>query len=181
MLLAAMPVLAKDCNKPCAWLKPGVELTYGLNMGYDFIATVKEMGKDLVFGFAMTNTMKTAGTVTIKEEALKTATAQNNYFSNGELTLADKTTVWVSKKVYDALKKAEAVTIRPSDEDEVLKFVKAEKLTVSKDGKPFEVPTLYGETDKGHKFWILDNAENPLIIKMVINFEINLKEIKSAK
>jgi hypothetical protein len=181
LLAAAAPASAVVSETPPSlpWLKAGAVLTWKLDMGYDFGATVKALTPDLVFDYKMTNDSGTAGTVTIKEAALKDSTVQHNYFMGGPLTLENETTVWVSKKVYKALKTAEPLVISPDAINETLKFVKTEKYAVTLDGKPAELDVLYGETDKGHKFWILDNPDNPIICKMVISFTIELKDIKS--
>jgi hypothetical protein len=163
------------------WLKAGTVMKWNLVGAYDFVVTVKKLGTEVEFDYKMSNSSGTAGTVTIKEKGFAEGIAQNNYFGGGPLVLEDKTTVWVSKKVYAALKENKPLVINAEGEESTLKFVKNDKWTVTLEGKAVELPVLYGETDKGQKFWILDDPENPVICKMEISFTIELKEITPAK
>lgn len=72
---------------------------------YDFIVTLKENSaeKGMEFGYKMTNSSNTSGTVKMSAAAKQSGRAQNNYFSGGEMNLTDMTTVWMSKDVMDEL------------------------------------------------------------------------------
>lgn len=193
LLRIALPAIVLTCLAASAlamvpppepkfpWLKAGTVMKWNLVGAYDFVVTVKKLGTEVEFDYKMSNASGTAGTVTIKEKGFAEGTAQNNYFGGGPLVLEDKTTVWVSKKVYTALKENKPLVINPEGEEATLKFVKNDKWTVTIEGKPVELPVLYGETDKGQKFWILDDPENPVICKMEISFTIELKEVTPAK
>ncbi len=193
LLKIALPVVVLTCLAASAfasvpppapkfpWLKTGTVMKWNLVGAYDFVVTVKKLGTEVEFDYKMSNASETAGTVTIKEKGFAEGTAQNNYFGGGPLVLEEKTTVWVSKKFYQALKEKKDLVINAEGEDATLKFVKDDKWTVTIEGKQVELPVLYGETDKGQKFWILDDPENPVICKMEISFTIELKEITPAK
>jgi len=163
------------------WLKTGAVMKWQIVGAYDFVVTIKKLGTEVEFDYRMTNASETAGTVTIKEKGIKEGVAQNNYFGGGPLPLEDKTTVWVSRKVHAALKKGEPIVINPEGSDVTLKFVKNDKWTATMEGKQVELPVLYAETDGGQKFWILDDADNPIICKMELSFTIELKEIVPVK
>jgi len=151
-------------------------------MPLNFILDSLTISNGISFNWKMTDPMNYKGKVKMSSEALDTASAMNNFFSdNSSLDLTDKTTVWVSKKVYKALKKGKSVSIDASLGREKLTFKSAEKLTANYNGKSESFDVLYATTDSGNKFWILDDSSNPLIMKMSIGWTIEMKDITSSK
>jgi hypothetical protein len=59
-----------------------------------------------------------------------------------------------------------------------LNFKSKQKLKVIVDGEEKQVKTLFAETAAGERFWILDDKDHPLIVKMYIGFTAILKEVK---
>jgi hypothetical protein len=115
------------------------------------------------------------------QEALTNATTQNNYFSSSDDAYQNMTTVWVSTKVYRSLKSNAPIVIKPSYVDETLSYKSTEKIKIKVDGIEKEISVLYAETDKGSKFWIWDNPKSPIIMHMMIGFEILISEITTKK
>lgn len=165
-------------QKNSKWLKVGTKMSYIVNEDYDFVVIVKKLKKGVEFDWRMRQG-SSRGNVKMTPEALKDATAQNNYFYNGDDVYKDKTSVWVSKKVYQALKDKTAVQIQPSGVVETLNFIAEETIKVKIDGVETELKVLHGRTDRGSEFWILDDPKAPVILRMIIDFEIRITEIST--
>jgi len=158
----------------------GTKLRYYLhNYGndYEFIVDVKTLGEEIEFDWWMTRPASNEGSVKITKEALENAISQKNYFQGGYSELTRETTVWISKKVYYAIKNKESIEVYPEDSREEINYVSDYDYTVKIDGEDVVVKTLYAEGDMGNKFWILDDPENPIILKMVVSFNIEIGEI----
>jgi len=178
-----LTVISCSSKEPNPWLKSGSLLNYhltGPGMEYDFNLSNLTIDKEVAFGWEMTEPMNFKGKVKMTENALKESNTIENYFSDGsDQTMSDKTTVWFSKKLYDGLKNKKATEIYIDGNAETLNFKSEEKYKIKIDDAENEIEVLYGETDKGSKFWILDDSKNPLIIKMTVGFTIELKTVKT--
>jgi len=162
------------------YLDKDTKLRYYLhNSGndYEFIVEVKSLGDEIEFDWWMTRPASNEGSVKMTKNALDSAIFQQNSFHGGYDELTNTTTVWVSKKVYNALKNKESIEIYPEDNREILSYVSDYDYSVLVDGKEIIVKTLYAEGDMGDKFWILDDPQNPVILKMVVSFNIEIGEI----
>jgi len=144
---------------------------------YEFIIDIKSLGDEIEFDWWMTRPASNEGSVKMTEDALNNAISQKNSFHGGYDELSYQTTVWVSKKVYNALKNKHSIEVYPEGSEEMLSYVSDYDYPVIVDGKKIVVKTLYAEGDLGDKFWILDDAENPVILKMVVSFNIEIGEI----
>ncbi|NVO02598.1 MAG: hypothetical protein HXX09_07815 [Bacteroidetes bacterium] len=163
------------------WIKKDAKLTYDVNTkkaNYLFMVSITNTKPDLAFNFEMTDANKIKGNVNMSEEALKNAVKFNNYFRPGELLLTDMTTVWVSKKVYSYLKKGQEIMVDFGDGEEGLKFKGNEKMSFKINDSKKEYNVLLSETESGKKMWVLDNAENPLILKMDLGWSIEIKSVE---
>ena len=183
--LAALHTISFAQKKETSWLKNCSKLSYHVNyntLEYDFILDSMAVSDGIGFNWKMTAPMNYSGKVKMSAEALDTATAQNNFFgNNSNLDLTDKTTIWVSKKVYKAIKKGKSVIIDPSLGREKLTFKNAEKLKANMNGNSESFDVLYATTESGNKFWILDDPANPLIMKMYLGWTIELIDITTSK
>ncbi len=85
---------------------PGHILEYEVNAfgsSYVFIVHVKSVKDGITFEYKMTNEKKTKGIVHISAQAMQKAIEQMNMFSGGEVKLENRTTLWVSEKVFKNL------------------------------------------------------------------------------
>jgi hypothetical protein len=170
----------KNC---CPWLKTGTELKYdffNLLQEYDFTITGLVLDQGARFQWNMGDPVNMEGIIKISAEALNTSLAMVNHFRNGGLDLTDKTTVWVSTAVHRSMKKATPLQISIDGKSHLLKFVKNSDFEFMLDEKKSSVPVLYCESDQGAKIWILDNAKSPLILKMELDFVVELKRVISS-
>lgn len=152
----------------------GTKMVYNCNfMGdtFDFNLhiTDREAG-GVAFNYEMTNKINTKGSAAISPDALKTANKINCYFPTGNMQLRDATTIWLSTKSYEKLSNGEVVVIDIGNANEDLKLVSKQKMEVKAGGRTKSVKVLYGVTNANHKFWILDDKKNPIILKWDIDF-----------
>lgn len=181
-IMALCMAFTSELNAPQGKAKIGVgtKLTYAANfMGKkcDFIVTLtgKEAG-GITFDYNMTDADKTTGSVSISPDAVSTAIKQNNYFVGGKMQLREATAIWLSNKVYNNLKNG-AANIDIGSGSEVLTLKEKVKMSVKMGGKNKEVKVLYAETQTGHKFWILDDKNNPVVLKFDTGWTLDIKEI----
>ncbi len=168
MALAGAPPEAKGDVAP-AWYKVGTVMTWGVDAfgkQYDFVVTLKRLDKEVEFEWQMTQPVNRKGSVKMTEIALASATKQHNMFSGGPLTLADKTTVWVSQVV---LKQYRAKYIdhhldTGSGPKIFLPNKKDTSYKVVIDGTETEFKLLHLKGEDEH-LWILDNLAAPVIFK----------------
>jgi hypothetical protein len=186
------PVIAQK-NKPVKTvtglkLKNSDVLVYEVNQSgsvYHFEVTIKEIREAVVFDWGMPE-KDISGEVTLEKQAREQATAYLNYFSDGsEKVFTDTSTVWLSRKNYNELKKGN--TILTLDNNGAERFDKKENSTlgIMYKGKPMTLKMF--RTDNGktntdqRQLWILDQAAQPLILKMNLGWTIELKEIKTVE
>ncbi|MGC4101278.1 hypothetical protein [Ferruginibacter sp.] len=159
---------------------------------YDFIVSNPKGSTttDFEFDWAMTTGTDMNGHIKLTKAAMATAMAQNNYFGPRlkNATLTDKTTVWVSQQVYTDLAKkgkatmdvgngAEEFTVVTDKEGEAEKESFKDAIKVK--GVEKTVTTLHVKNaDGSRQLWILNNQQNPVIIKMDLGWSITLKTVE---
>jgi hypothetical protein len=179
-----------NCPDVMAPVKPSMQRTYiyevifGGNT-YDFRVTNPkvDMDKGISFKWKMTGDVGINGVINITKEAMDTAHEQMNKFSKTDYTLDTRTSVWVSNAVFNEIKtngeafmeasKFSAQIFQVVAEDDPFYVVKVDDQDkyircihlVSKDG------------DDSQELWINDDPKNPLILKMKLDFSIELKQI----
>ncbi|MBL0359268.1 MAG: hypothetical protein IPP72_21445 [Chitinophagaceae bacterium] len=154
---------------------------------YDFRVTnpIVDMSNGVSFKFKMTGDIGFGGLVNISKDAINTAHKQNNRFSNGDLSLEEETTVWVSNAVYNDIKtkgetfitadimgekQYEVINDEYNDDDEFY------TVKVDEEEKYIKCVKI-GSKDGDEEIWINDDPKNPLILKMKLSFSIELKQI----
>lgn len=169
--------------------KKGDKLVYHVNAGgneYDFIVTVNKYSyeKGIDFNYEMTNADKTHGHVIITPEAKDKARNYVNYFSGGDMKLTDASTVWLSyasftdmpdKKTSMSFDGGEMTTMYRPEKDEVEPVV-----NIKGEDRTIDAFMINNSPDgTGDKtLWIHGSSANPLILKMNLGFQIELKEIR---
>ncbi|MGG9962042.1 tetratricopeptide repeat protein [Ferruginibacter sp. SUN106] len=159
---------------------------------YDFLVSNPKgnVDTDFEFDWAMSNKDDMKGHIKLTKDAMEKAIAQNNYFGSAlkNATLTDKTTVWVSKAVFNDLTKnnsakmdvgngEEIFTVVPDGQDNRDKESFEDKVLVK--GSAKYVNTLHVKNEDGSRqLWILNDAKNPMIIKMDLDWSIVLKSIE---
>jgi hypothetical protein len=183
-MLLILPGSLYAQKKSKSWLKTGTTLTYQVTVRskqYNFIIRDLILDSNYTFNWEMTEPNNMTGSVVMGRQALDTATTQQNTFQAGENMLTDRTTVWVSKKVYNAIKKKKPVRIDSGSGKTELIFKEKQDYTFTLNGSETSVKVLFAETNSANKFWILDDKENPLILKMNLGWTVILKEASDQK
>jgi hypothetical protein len=159
---------------------------------YSFIASNPKgnVTTDFEFDWAMTTGDNLNGHIKITAAAMKSATGQNNYFGPRlkNATLTDKTTIWVSQDVFTQLNKKGSAKMDVGNGEETFTVVgwktdNEDKAAFNDNviikGNDKTLVTLHIKNDDGSRqLWILNNAQNPLIVKMDLGWTIVLKSVK---
>ena len=171
------PVIAKE----------GFQLNYNLASGgrrYQFVVEIEKLRPAILFDYTLTLKTKVKGTIKISEKGVQSAKKMRNYFGNGHTNLPDSiTTVWACLDTYNEI--VETGECRLHDGEtfhsyETYKLIGREEYTCEVNGKKETFYTLHikGDVKKNpSEFWLLDDPDNPLIIRMKVGFEISLKEV----
>lgn len=161
------------------------QLNYNLAYGderYQFIVQMEQMAPYRTFSFDMTNKRGTDGMVTMTPGALDTARVQVNTFGNRKDTFSDnQITVWVSRRVMKELMENDSSEFNPGA------FMSGSSMFYKRGIKTYKyelngVPQkieicVASDKDNKYSFWLLNDPENPLIIRMDVGWVIWLKEI----
>ncbi len=187
--LALIPALAFAGAPPAtadaapSWYEAGTVMTWGVDafgQQYDFVLTIKKLDKEVEFDWEMTVPVNKKGSVKMTEIALASATKQHNMFSGGPLTLADKTTVWISQAVLKQYrtKQIDHSIDTGSGPRIFLPVEEAAGYKVTIDGAEKELKLLHIKGGD-EELWIHDNLAAPVIFKMDLGWKIWLKSVKS--
>lgn len=164
--------------------KPGDKFIYNVDAGgqqYDFIFTIKSLSPNIVFEWNMTNEGKSHGKLTIPAAALVNSNKMYNYFSNGNVTLKNQTSVFLSKGIFKTLTTKKTVDLY--DGDKKLNFTNN-----GKDGFGYKVGgddkylnAIYMSTDDNNRMTVTDNPKFPIILSMDLGWSIRLAEYVPVK
>lgn len=128
------------------------------------------------------------GTVMMTKAALDTAHEMLNRFTNGkDYYLDTRTTVWVSRAVFDdIIKKGESkinadgvwrtykLVANDADESYYYGMFSYNDET----GKRLQLLHIMSDDDMHYEIWINNDRDNPLIAKMILDFTITLDKIE---
>ncbi|MEI6123711.1 MAG: hypothetical protein WCQ95_08785 [Bacteroidota bacterium] len=181
MLLMSVNTFSQKNETANKWLVSGTKLTYhivNITNEYDFLISNLLIDKDVSFKWMMSDPINYSGEIKMTRDALDTASTIVNYFADKSVQhFTDKSSGWLSKKLYRSLKNNTGAKIIIDKKPETITFKQNEKYTVIVDGVDVLLDVMYAETASGFKFWILDDAKNPLIVKMQLAFTLELKKI----
>ena len=145
------------------------EYPFTLNMNHFTESTIS-------FDWELDNN-RSNGAVFMSEEALNSATDLMNYFIGGYSELDDKTSVWVSKKVFNDIKEGKKVKIGldGGNYDIFSLFGKDQYAFKNKKAdQKITIPILILKGENNNQIWIADDFDNRLIVRMDVGFEIHL-------
>ena len=179
-----------NCSQVMAPVKPSMQRTYIYEVifggkTYDFRVTNPKVDMDngLTFKYKMTGDVGINGVINISKDAIDTAHAEMNYFRNGSYDLAEETTVWVSNAVFNELKtKGESYIAASSSSAQVFQVVTDEDpfYVVKVDDQDKYIRCIHlvsRDRSDSEELWINDDPKNPIILKMKLDFSIELKQI----
>ena len=148
------------------WLNEKAVLKYNVydgNKPYLLILRDIKFNSEISFNWMMSSPVNTSGKNAISSIELDSS-SNINIFERDASFKTHPTTVWFSKKIYLALKKKTPIIITINSIEQQLSFKYADKCWAQKAYTGLQINVLYAETDKGNKFWILDDKDHPLII-----------------
>lgn len=179
-LLFAMFISAQNLE-----LNEGSELVYAVNHNgsqYDFILKLITYDNDeIVFNYLMTDPANLDGVVKITECAIKNAMVMYNYFDGATVTLDHEIAIWLSKDLFNDLVNSGSGYIAPAVGENWMNMINSgsESLGCSVGGiDQILDAVLLTEVDGNRKIWVLNDEQNPLIVKMDLGWTIELKEVK---
>ena len=179
-----------NCPDVMAPVKPSMQRTYIYEVifqgnTYDYRVTNPkvDMDKGISFKYKMTGDVGITGLITMSKDAIDTAHVQMNRFNGKNVDLTDQTSVWVSNGVFNELKTKGESFIQASifsaqvfqvvDEDDPFYVVKVD----DEDRYIRCIHLVSRDRDDTQELWINDDPKNPLILKMKLDFAIELKQI----
>lgn len=187
----------------CNWATKMIFLEKGDNLKYDVkMPSGNNSFSIQLFSFIPANEIgftwqlgeNTSGKLTMTKESLQNATEHKSYYSDADknLVLSNVTSVWVSKKVFNDLINNGNTRLNISGaEKKFIRLNNIEELNEEKSNNDYYyrgevlmkdrswfVPFIHAKSeDKTEEIWILNNPENPLILKMKLGWEITLLSV----
>ncbi len=179
------------CPQVMADVKPTMQRTYIYEVifggiTYDFRVTNPKVDMDngISFKYKLTGDVGYNGTVTISKEAINTAHDQMNKFGKETIELDTRTSVWISNEVFNELKTKGSSMINANEWVGQREFTVVSEegsddnfYTVKVDGQDKYIKCFKAEAKDGEQLWINDDPKNPIILKMKVDFSIELKQI----
>jgi hypothetical protein len=179
-----------NCAQVMAPVKPSAQRTYIYEVifqgnTYDFRVTNPkvDMDKGISFKYKMTGDVGITGLINISKEATDTAHVQMNRFGGGNKDITEETSVWVSNAVFNEIKTNGEAFMQAS-------IFSAQVFQVVAEDDPFYVVKVDDQDkyikcihlvsrdrDDSQELWINDDPKNPIILKMKLDFAIELKQI----
>jgi hypothetical protein len=181
-----------NCQQVMADVTPTMQRTYIYEVvfnekTYDFRVTNPKVDMDngVSFKYKLTGDVGYNGTVNISKEAIATAHDQMNKFGKDTYELTDRTTVWISKEVFNELKTTGSSIINANDWAGSREFtvvtneydINDDFFTVKVDDQDKYIRCIKVEAKDGEQLWIKDDPNNPIILKMKVDFSIELKQV----
>lgn len=171
------------------WMvKTGTNLLYAVTSGaenYDLNATVASMENgSLNLNLKFTNKNQTTSAVGMTKENLATSHSQTTKFTNGNMPLEKSLAIWFSKGMYTELSYGKTyLYLDGSTTPTPLVSVGTETMAVKVNGEMKNVsvihakePSYNGKTNLA-EYWILNDSENPIILKMSTDITCQIKEV----
>lgn len=147
---------------------------------YELIVIIEKMDKHLFYRYEITGDTtfkKIEDAIVFNESLEKSDKIFMNLWDLNVGNTGDKTSIFFSKKVFKDLVNKKEVTIDVGDGEEHLTFEGKTVYNCVVDGKEVELKAVYAKSDLLGYFWILDDYQFPLILKMEVCYIIELKEI----
>lgn len=179
-----------NCPQVMADATPTMQRTYIYEVvfnekQYDFRVTNPKVDMDngITFKYKLTGDVGYNGTVDMSKEAITKAHDQMNKFGKDKYELTDRTSVWISSEVFNELKTTGSSMINANDWVGQREFTVVSSdgvddfYTVKVDDQDKYIKCIKVEAKDGEQLWIKDDAKNPLILKMKVDFSIELKQI----
>ena len=126
-----------------------------------------------------------SGTISMSENAINNATKLSFFEKTGYESLEDATTIWVSRRVFKALKSNEKIELELDERKEIFNKTGTETYSFGDrgNGVPYNIPVIIvANPDETIEFWIADDAKNPIIVMVSMkDFSMDLMDYRLFK
>lgn len=159
-------------------VKPGDKFIYNVEVGsdkYNFTIVVKSISPGFEFAYQMTNEAQTHGKVSMSAKAIQSANKMYNYFSGGEVSLKDMTSVLISRESFKQLSNKKTAVIYDDTQKYSFHNDGKDQFTYSRNGKSEQADGLY-ISDGNYIMTVLNDPRFPLIVSMDLGFSIKLSK-----
>ena len=169
-------------------VKQGSTLVYSVVSGsenYDLTATVSSINAEgLKLNLAFANQAQTNSNVMMSQASLENSHNQVTRFKNGDQTLDKGLAIWISKGMFNELTYGKSYTYLDGNTAPTpLVSAGTETMNILVNGVNKSVsvihakqPSYNGET-KLAEYWILNDVENPIILKMITDITCQIKSV----
>ncbi len=159
------------------------KLIYDVSAGgadYNFTIKIKSLTPGFNFAWQMTNEDASYGIIKVLPAAMATSKKMHNYFSNGNKTLTDATSVILSKAAYKEIIEKKKVTLEDGMATIVFENPDETSFSYRVNGVEKNVPAIYLSAENGNDIVVLKNPTYPLILRMNLGWTIQLNNIVTA-
>jgi hypothetical protein len=167
-------------------IKPGTVLTYDVEMSgkkYQFIATLKKVGDEIVFDWNTSAPENKKGSITISAGANAKADALFNLFKEGATNLDKEISVFISRKMFNDVSTTSATNIKingASDTATVMSNTISE-FNFNLNGNLVAIPgwELQGGSDIKYTIDVIESTKFPIIYRIDLGWTMQLSEVKN--
>ena len=167
-------------------IKPGTVLTYDVEMSgkkYQFIATLKKVGDEIVFDWNTSAPENKKGSITISAGANAKADALFNLFKEGATNLDKEISVVISRKMFNDVSTTSATNIKingASDTATVMSNTISE-FNFNLNGNLVAIPgwELQGGSDIKYTIDVIESTKFPIIYRIDLGWTMQLSEVKN--
>ena len=183
-LLVVLSYTTQASVLPNEIIKVGTQLVYDVNYlgtNYEFTITVKQNTDEYSFDWYMSAPINKKGTLNLSKDTIENATGIFNYFTNGNISLADQCCIVLSRKMYDAFKNNGSMEIYTDKKNDVLtifgnSYTHTQSFGYNNDfSNEFDCKTVSDGGD--YQITYVNDPNFPLIVEMKLDWSLKLKNI----
>lgn len=147
---------------------------------YNFTFKIKSLLPSFSFVWQMNNEDAGYGKVSTTAAALATSKKMYNYFSSGDVTLTNATSVILSKAAYADIIQKKKVILFDGDKKFIFENPDETDFSYTINGEEKTTKAIYLSDADQHDIIILKNAAYPIILKMNLGWTIKLNTVLPA-
>ncbi|MFZ4059584.1 MAG: hypothetical protein ACOYKE_15675 [Ferruginibacter sp.] len=178
-LLIAL-LISSQCGAQSSLLNTGNKLIYKVDQSgyvYHFALKPKSTKPNFTFSWQMDNEENNSGIVTVSSAALTSSLKMHNYFQRGKTTLANATSVLLSKAAYQSILKNKKVSLADGSTKYTFENADETDVTYYQGEQEQSVKAIYLSDAAGNSITVLKDEKYPLILRMNIGWSITLETV----
>jgi hypothetical protein len=177
------------------FIKKGTKLEYGIGESTHFNVNITQLSSSgYAFKYQFVESEK-EGTVNMSKDAIKKSNNLFNYFSGGEVSLTDQTSVFVSNDLWNQIQAQDTVTVDCGGQIGAVNFQIAHSAKIEAGSKDdtdrlqvpingvntyllnYDILIREEEGQPTYMILIVKNGGRPIILAMKLDFEIAISAI----